>query len=232
MAAVNPDSQAVAVAQPGDNNDNDNDMDTGEHNPQGEETNSQNSGNSKAVGKSGNLNSAKKKAGKKVQASVTSYFSPGPTKRHRDLRMDSSDEEMDEVKAPRTGPTPNKDDGKSKKVDAEKEKEIRAVDRLQKKGLVTPEQAKEYKELAEIASREKTYLKDVRRRRLSGEKVDKKSFELDCAVFEAQKHRVKARLSDLSNLANTEAKAVTHVTPDSSPNESLLDSPLFTDDDS
>ena len=141
------------------------------------------------------------------------------------MRMDSSDEEYEENKLPRKGPSPNK-------IDEEKKKHVKVLNNLEKKGMITSEEATEYGKLAEIASQEKEYLKDVRRRRLSGEQVSKTGFELDCAVFEAKKFQVKSRLSDLNNLANTEAKAITYITPESSPDATILDEKLFTDDES
>ena len=177
-----------------------------------------NSGNSKAapdagIGSSASYTGAKRgrkprrdtEPAKNSQKRLDSFFTPKPVKkRTRTDRVDSSDEEQEGVenKAPRVEIT-SQERIISKKL----------ITKLATTQAITKEKCEEYNTLIDLAVNEKEYMTFVKRSIDKGKPVKIDAFNIDMAMYAKKKELSMSRLHDL---ADTEAKAITYVSPDTS----------------
>ena len=142
-----------------------------------------------------------------------------PEKRSRQERdYDSSDEDMEDgdCKAARLAKSPTQQEMAIYKE---------AAVSMHKTGALKPAIAKrcidEHNKLVHVLEKEGRYYSKLKKRVLAGKKTPtKEEFALDCEVFKAKKFQSKTRIQDLiqlnkelSDTANTEAKAVNYESP-------------------
>ena len=201
------------------------------------------SGNSKAASFAGMERGAGSEAGKKrrgrpamrrdsanPQSTMKDFFKsvkPAEKRERADLDYDSDDMDSEgENKYPRV----------CKKSPTKEETELyrKLATCLHKAGELRPAFAKakmaEYDKLFATLDKESKYYESLRVKVLKGNHsaATGRDYELDCAMFEAQKWRVKDRLDNLeklnrglSDLADVDAKAINHESPDTSIDTSL-----------
>ena len=154
---------------------------------------------------------------------IDRYMSKLPAKRGRD--RDSSDEDKeDENKAPRLYNSPTKE---------EMEVYTELAKNFHKIGKLSKDKAEKYQELLNVANKEKVYYRDLRKTVLMGNALPKTpDYNLDVAMFEAQKRKIAGDLRSLGDLADVDTKAVDYTTsPDTSLDTSVDSSSVFTETD-
>ena len=224
--------------------------------PQNESMETDGPGNSKAASFAGMESGADVEAGKRrrgrpakrrdssaPQSTMKDFFKsvkPAEKRERMELDYDSDDMESEgESKCPRV----------SHKSPTKEETELyrKLATCLHKAGQLRPAFAKakmaEYDNLFSTLDKESKYYESLRVKVLKGNHnaASGRDYELDCAMFEAQKWKVKNRLDTLeklnrglNDLADVEAKAIDHESPDTSINTSLdtsLESSVFTNDE-
>ena len=206
-------------------------------------------GNSKAAstpGNGGSKNEAGKKRGRKPKPlstqsnNITSYMTPVAKgerpkvstlgkKADKRSRVPDSDDEVDENvenKSAKIHVSPTNEEAEAYNALA---RTMHKAGRIDKEKAVTLN-----KQLLKSLEKEKKYYKEVKSAINAGEQgPSTPSFKLKCVTFSVEQWRLRNKLSDL---ADTEAKAVDHVTPDTTLEDdttitcSSEDTDVFTDE--
>lgn len=159
--------------------------------------------------------------GEKTKPKVCTLGKKPAVKRDRTPDSSDVDDENVENKSVRYYHSPTSED-----VEAYKDlaRNLHRVGRINREKAVALNQ-----QLVNVLKEEKRYLKDVKKKTESGKKTapTPAQFQLDMCIFEGKRFQLTNKLNDLYD---TEAKAVDHISPESTI-DTTLDSDIFTEDD-